>query len=109
MVLIGGDERPRAKRMITEAFELADLIWCDTRPHQSYWLLEPVVTRPEVSVVILAIRWASHSWGDVQQLCERSGKPLIRLPGGYNIGQLAHQINQQASDRLGIAKRFLDR
>ena len=51
-------------------------------------------------VVALAIRWASHSFGDVRAFCDRHGKPLVRLPGGYNPNQVATQILAQCSERL---------
>lgn len=100
MVLIGGDRRPSAQQAIKDAFALQDLIWIATREHQSIDVLEPYVARPDVAVVVLAIRWASHSFGDVQDFCDRHGKPLVRLPAGYNPNQVAIQIMQQASRRL---------
>ena len=100
VVLIGGDERPRTAQIIVEAFDLHDLVWCDTRPHMSHLLLESAIARDNVSVVLLAIRWASHGLGEIRTFCERYQKPLVRLPGGYSVSQLAYQIVQQASDRL---------
>ena len=100
VVLIGGDERPRIAQIIEDAFDLRELVWCDTRPHQSHLLLEPAIARADVSVVLLAIRWASHGLGAVRTFCEHYQKPFVRLPGGYSVTQLAHQIMQQASERL---------
>ncbi|MEZ6105837.1 MAG: hypothetical protein R3B96_06870 [Pirellulaceae bacterium] len=76
------------------------MIWIETREHQSIDGFEPYVARADVAVVLLAIRWASHSFGDVREFCERYQKPLVRLPGGYNANQVAAQILQQCSDRL---------
>lgn len=100
VVLVGGDERPRAAQAIEEAFDLDELIWCDTRPHTSHQPLEAAIARADVSVVLLAIRWASHGLGEIRTFCERYNKPLVRLPGGYNVAQLAYQIWMQASARL---------
>jgi len=36
----------------------------------------------------------------VREFCEKYGKPLVRLPGGYSTNQVAVQIMQQCSDRL---------
>ncbi len=58
------------------------------------------MARPDVAVVVLAIRWSSHSFGEVREFCERHGKPLVRLPGGYNPNQVAMQIMSQCSGRL---------
>jgi hypothetical protein len=45
-----------------------------------------------VTTVLLAIRWSSHSYGEVRDFCEKHGKLFVRLPGGYNPNQVAHQI-----------------
>ena len=104
-VLIGGVERNAARRSIEQAFGLNELNWVSTRPHESVTIFEPAVARPEVAVVLLAIRWASHSYGDVKAYCEKYGKPMVYLTGGYNPNQIAHQILAQVGDRL----RSLDR
>jgi hypothetical protein len=51
-------------------------------------------------VVLLAIRWSNHSYGDVQEYCDTYGKLLVRLPGGYHPNQVAHQILSQVGHRL---------
>uniref|UniRef100_A0A7C4QJE9 DUF2325 domain-containing protein n=1 Tax=Schlesneria paludicola TaxID=360056 RepID=A0A7C4QJE9_9PLAN len=100
VVLIGGDRRPHAAEALQRAFQLSELIWLDTRAHESTAGFEPYVARPEVAMVLLAIRWSSHSYGEVQEFCRRYDKPLVRLPGGYNPRQVAAQILQQGSQRL---------
>ena len=50
--------------------------------------------------MLLAIRWSSHSFGDVRDYCERYGKLLVRLPGGYHPNQVAHQLLTQVGLRL---------
>jgi hypothetical protein len=100
VVLIGGVERPAARRAIERAFGLSALNWISTRPHESVTVFEPAVARPGVAVVLLAIRWASHSYGDVKGYCEKYGKPMVYLTGGYNPNQVAHQILSQVGDRL---------
>ena len=50
--------------------------------------------------------WVNDSNGEaavknwMKNFCDRYGKPLIRLPGGYNSNQVAAQIMAQASERL---------
>jgi hypothetical protein len=100
IVLIGGDRRPGAFNAIKEAFGLSELYWITTQEHESIDHFEPYVARPDVAVVLLAIRWTSHSYGEVSAFCDRYGKPLVRLPGGYNPNQVAAQIMSQCSDRL---------
>jgi len=100
LILIGGDKRQAAYQAIKDAFQLQELIWIETRPHKSIENFEPYVARPDVAVVVLAIRWSSHAYGDVKLFCETHGKPLVRLPSGYNSNQLAAQIMSQCSERL---------
>ena len=105
VVLIGGVERPTAARAIERAFGLSGVNWISTRPHESVTIFEPAVARPETAVVLLAIRWASHSYGDVKDYCEKYGKPMVYLTGGYNPNQIAHQILAQVGDRLRALNR----
>ncbi len=100
LVLIGGDKRLGAYQSLKEAFGLKDLIWIETRAHESFESFGPYVARLDVAAVLLAIRWSSHSYGEVKIFCNAHGKPLVRLPGGYNPNQVAAQILAQASDRL---------
>ncbi|MFM8273518.1 MAG: hypothetical protein ACKODX_14490 [Gemmata sp.] len=100
VVLIGGVERPAPRRAVERAFGLSELNWLSTRPHESVTHFEPAVARPEVALVLLAIRWSSHSYGDVKNYCDKYGKPLVYLTGGYNPNQIAHQILAQVGDRL---------
>ncbi len=51
--------------------------------------------------MLLAIRWSSHSFGDVKRFCDRYGKPMVRLPGGYSPNQVAAQVLMQVSGQLG--------
>ena len=101
VILIGGSRRPDAYEALKTTLGLKDLIWIETREHESITKFEPYVTRPEVALVLLAIRWSSHSFGEVKRLCERYGKPLVRLPAGYNPNQVAAQILAQGSGQLG--------
>ncbi|HEV7222839.1 MAG TPA: hypothetical protein VGN42_09065, partial [Pirellulales bacterium] len=100
LALIGGEKRPGASQAIKEALGLKDLIWIESRAHESFKSFGPYVARPDVAAVLLAIRWSSHAYGEVKTFCDHHGKPLVRLPGGYNPNQVAAQILAQASDRL---------
>ncbi|MFO0953350.1 MAG: hypothetical protein U0835_19795 [Isosphaeraceae bacterium] len=101
VVLIGGARRREAQKALERAFGLRSLVWVETKEHQSLSTFEPVVARPEVKLVLLAIRWSSHAFGDVKLFCDRHDKPLVRLPGGYNPNQVAAQVVAQCSAELG--------
>ncbi len=100
MVLIGGECRQHSQEALENAFDLNELVWIEVREHESVDKFEPHVARDDVAVVVLAIRWSSHSYGDVKVFCERYGKPLVRLPAGYNPNQVAAHILSQCSGRL---------
>lgn len=95
VVIIGGERRPHAYEALKSAFRLKELIWISTREHESVDQFEPYVARTDVTAVLLAIRWSSHSYGEVRDFCLRHGKLFVRLPGGYNPSQVAHQILRQ--------------
>jgi hypothetical protein len=102
VLLIGGERRPHAQRALQEAFGLKELRWLEPGEHESFENFEPHVAQPDVPVVLLAIRWVSHSHSNVQQFCTKYEKPLVKLPAGYSPNQVAHQIMQQCGDRLPI-------
>jgi hypothetical protein len=100
IVLIGGTRRREAQESLRRALGLSELIWIETKEHQSIDSFEPLIARADVAVVLLAIRWSSHAFGDVRQFCDRHGKALVRLPGGYGPNQVAAQIVAQCSGKL---------
>ncbi len=99
-LLIGGVRRPGATAALESAFGLDHLLWPDTREHQSIEPFRPLIARPEVAVVLLAIRWSNHSFGDLKRDCDLEGKPLVRLKAGYNPNQVAAQVLAQVGDQL---------
>ena len=104
VVLIGGDRRHIAAEALKKAFGLKELIWVEGRD-QTYVEFEPQVARADVSLVILAIRWSRHGFGEVKNFCEHYGKPLVRLPGGYNPNQVAFHVINQVGERLTALAR----
>ena len=95
LVLIGGERRANRAAALEAAFGLSELKWIATRPHESPTGFEPAVAREDVRAVLLAIRWSSHSYGEVRQYCEKYGRPLVRLPAGYGVNQVAAQMVDQ--------------
>jgi hypothetical protein len=104
VVLIGGEGRPFAAEALREAFGLRELIWVGTRDHQSHAPFEPYVARPDVAVVLLAIRWSNHGFGEVKEFCDKYGKPLVRLKAGYHPNQVAMAVLSQAGERLAAER-----
>jgi hypothetical protein len=100
VMLIGGVRRRETQESLRRALGLSELIWIETKEHQSIDSFEPLIARADVAVVLLAIRWSSHAFGDVRHFCDRHGKPLVRLPGGYSPNQVAAQLVAQCSEKL---------
>ena len=96
MLLVGGQRRPLAQRALEEAFGLEELIWPTTEKHESLSRFEPDIAKPTVAVVVMAIRWSSHSYGELKELCDKYRKPFVRLKAGYNANQVARAILDQA-------------
>jgi hypothetical protein len=100
VVLIGGDRRQYAVQALESQLGLKKLDWVATAEHESFLPFEAHIARPEVTVVLLAIRWSSHAFGEIKRFCDKHDKPLVRLPAGYNPNQVAIQVLNQCGDRL---------
>lgn len=100
VLLIGGEPRSDAKESLERMLRLYELFWMPIKHGQHVSICEQYVARPDVIVVLLAIRWSSHSCTDVRHLCRKFDKPLVRLPGGYGPNQVATQVLNQCSWRL---------
>lgn len=105
VVLVGGDERSAARRKLEEAFGLERLIWVATSEQNTRITFEGEIARPEVALVLLAIRWIRHALNDTRELAWKHQKPLVNLPGGYNPNQVAEQILRQRGRDLSAALR----
>ena len=108
LILIGGDRRPFAYEALKAAFRLKELIWITTREHESTEIFVPYVARSDVDAVLLAIRWTSHSYGDVRGLCEKYGKEFFRLPAGYNPSQVTTRSSSSEGTSRGDSGYFDD-
>lgn len=104
VVVIGGQARQVHRAALKRAFGFADVRWLVRPEHTSFTVFEPDIARPEVALVLLAIRWSNHDYDNIKEYCDTYGKPLIRLPGGYNANQVAHHILAQAGTRLRAAR-----
>jgi hypothetical protein len=103
ILFVGGERRPEYVERHTRAFGLREFIWATGKRGPTPAQFEADIARDDVAVVVLAIRWSRHSFGDIVQSCRRHGKPLVRLRAGYNEHELARMIEEQAGDRLALA------
>jgi hypothetical protein len=107
MVLIGGARRVEAEAAILEAFGLRAVNWMSIEDDPTPEQFERAFRREDVSVVLLLVRWARHAYADAAGIADRYGKPFVNVEGGYNPNGLAHDILEQASDRLRRARANL--
>lgn len=101
VVLLGGKCRHKSKRLIERELELKELDWISSDSHDSIAPFEANIARDDVAAVLMMIRWSSHSYEGIKAFCVKHGKAYVRVPGGYNPNQLAHQILEQQGGRLG--------
>jgi hypothetical protein len=104
MLVICGERRPMQQAAIRAAFDLKEVIWETIPPHTPLPEFLPAISRPDVAVVLLAIRWSSHQYTELARVCKQFGKPLVRLPAGNNANQIAHRILAQAGKRLALVE-----
>ena len=100
VVMVGGECRHKAHERLKSAFGLRELIWPNAPKDGSHTDYGPAVARPEVTIVVEAIRWSSHGFNEVKQFCDKYDKPLVRLKAGYHPNQVALQILSQCGDKL---------
>ena len=98
LVVIGGERRPSSSAALKRAFELESVDWIGGRDYTSPRDFEPHIRNANVKVVVLAIRWSSHSFDDAKKYCDTYGKLFVRLKAGYNPNQVALHILDQVSD-----------
>lgn len=101
VVIVGGEVRREAVDGLERAFGCR-VRWIESAPHTSLSVLSPAITE-EVAVVLLLIRWSSHVYGELAHVCKARGVPLVRLAAGYSPNRVAHDILEQAEERLKTA------
>ncbi|MDY6799437.1 MAG: hypothetical protein SVX28_12055, partial [Pseudomonadota bacterium] len=101
VALFCGHRRPEKQRKLVEALELNDLLWEDVSGKYSGGDHEGIFNRPDLELVLIAVRWLSHSQsGNLAKLAARRGVPVVWLKGGYGVNRVAHDVLEQASEQL---------
>lgn len=95
-VLIGGVPSEPHRLRLLRGLSLRSLEWIRVEHHEPFDRAESVIRRPGVNLVIIMTRWRSHRDGPAaRNLCRELGIPLVELPAGYNLRQVAHRIVAQ--------------
>ena len=101
VALFCGDRRPEQQRKLREALELNDLLWEDVSGKYSGGDHAWIFNRPDLELVLIAVRWLSHSQsGNLAKLAARRGVPVVWLKGGYGVNRVAHDVLKQVSEQL---------
>ncbi len=100
VVLIGGERRPREEERLRRDLGLRELRWISTRPHRSIDPLIEEITKPEVDVVVVLVRFSDHAFGALKHPAEAASKAFVMARGGYGSERIAHEILEQVSERL---------
>lgn len=95
-VLIGGvPSEPHRQRLIA-GLGLRSLDWVRVEHHEPFDSAETAIRRPGVNLVMIMTRWRSHRDGPAARAaCRTLGIPLVELPAGYNLRQVAYRLVEQ--------------
>jgi hypothetical protein len=95
-VLIGGEPNESARLKLRSGLALEELEWLRVEHHEPFDRAAVAIRRPGVALVMILTRWRSHRDGPAARaLCKELNIPLVELPAGYNLRQVAHQLCRQ--------------
>jgi hypothetical protein len=94
VVLVGGTRNRNAETTIIEAFRLGSATWIESDKADSYKDFSASIAPDDVCLVLHLTRFSRHIC-KIQKLCERLGKPYVRVTGGYNPNNVARNVLQQ--------------
>ena len=101
VALFARQERAPSKEALEQEFRLAALHWIELGEDEGVEeLLEREIVRPEVNLVLIAMRLPGPLYDVFKDLCIKHKKPFVRLPNGYGPGQVAQQVLRQIGRRL---------
>ncbi len=101
VVMVGGELRPRERRRLEDDLRLRELRWITPGAHKSLEPIHEAIRRPEVSLVVQMVRFGDHALAELRVTAEQCDIPFVRLLAGYGTNRFAHDVLNQAGDRLG--------
>ena len=100
-VLIGGQPREERRLALQQALGFARLEWVRISHGEPFDNAAAAIRRDNVGLVLIMTRWRSHRDGPAaREICRERRIPLVELPGGYSVRQVATAILNQAGHRL---------
>lgn len=100
ILLIGGELRATAKSALQSSFDLKEVDWITASNLNSTVEIEPKVAHPDTAMVAVAARWSSIAPEEIAAICDRFGKPVVRISSGYDAESVAAQILAQCGAQL---------
>ena len=101
MLIVGGQRRRYSQENLVNAFGLRELGWIHVSPERPLSTFESTIARPDVVAVLYAARWSTQNFQGLKAVCEQYGKPVVRLPGGYGVNEVAAHILAQCREEVG--------
>jgi hypothetical protein len=102
VVMVGGERDPQQERAIVERLGF-DLEWVELREHASAAPLRQAIQRPGTALVLILVRLSGHHHGyEAKDVCREEGVAFVNLTAGFNPARIAHEIVEQASEKLGV-------
>ena len=99
-VIIGGDVREARRAALEHELGFGELRWVRSTPTMLVSKYAADIKRPEVDLVLVAIRWVRHGGAfAAADAAIKHGKMLVRIPGGLGINSVAQEILDQAGRR----------
>jgi hypothetical protein len=99
-LFVGGVPREEKRREIAEALKM-DLIWPDATKQQGIFDYEADIIASDI--VVLLIRFMRTGFGQADELCDKYGKRLVRLPRGLGLTRVITEFHDQLVPRTSAA------
>ncbi|MFM1801746.1 MAG: hypothetical protein RJA81_1098, partial [Planctomycetota bacterium] len=100
VVLVSGEAREPARKALETSLGLKQLIWFALQGPEDLTNLMEQVSNPDVVLVLVAPKAAEKARDELANLCQKAGKPMVRLSIGYAPSAVTSAIVNQVGDRL---------
>ena len=69
--------------------------WRNFKHSESHFNVESDLRQDDVKVVVMVVKLTSHDTALIKPLCDQHNRDFVRLPAGYGLNVLAHEIMAQ--------------
>jgi hypothetical protein len=100
VVIVGGKMQSNAQQRLVAAFRASRIDWIGNHPRESPSSMEPIISRSDVSLVVVVVKQNAIVTKNARQMCNRHGKLFVRAAGASGIDRIAAEIMAQAGEQL---------